>query len=130
MFADSAKVSSDLRGRQNEIHAAGGDGRLRHPAICSRVRVLRERDAAGRLDGFNAQCAVGARTREDDADRSAPLYLREGPKERVNWPRRPVAFASLDSEMTVHQRHGGPWRDDVCPIALDAVPIARLHDRD
>jgi hypothetical protein len=40
-------------------------------------RILRDRDAALGLDEAQAEGAVGAGARKDDADRALPLVLRQ-----------------------------------------------------
>ena len=55
-------------GRQDEIHATGGHGGLRHGGELCRSRVLRKRHAARGFDSFHTRRAVRPRTGEYHAD--------------------------------------------------------------
>ena len=73
---DADDLVGDLARGQDEIHAAGGDGAVRHTVVLGR-RVLGERDAALGLDRFQPHRAVRGGAGQDHADGLMPLFLRQ-----------------------------------------------------
>ena len=82
MLTDAGELTRDFLRRQDDVDAAAAHGALRHPRVLRRFFVLREGDAAGRLDVFDPQRAVRAGAGQDDADRGGlPIFgerLEEG----------------------------------------------------
>lgn len=70
--------------RQLVVYHAGGYGAPRHAIIFGGGGVLGHDHAALALDCPNAQGAVAAGARKDDADGPLMLVLGEGPEEEVN----------------------------------------------
>jgi len=60
---DPVQGRSDFREWQDKLNTAGGDGRTRHGAKLSFVRVLRESPASGLLDCPNAVGTVASASR-------------------------------------------------------------------
>ena len=98
--------------RQHKIHRAGQRRAARHPLVRGRL-VLRERDAAGRLDLVQPQRAVAARPRQDDRDRLVPLRLRQRLEEHVDRmmlaapraPRQQLERSALHHHVAVGRDH-------------------------
>src|SRR3954468_12033260 len=84
MSGNIAELSRDLLRSKHIIHCAGGDRVMRHPAKTSGGFILRERDAAFRLDGTYTDAAVRSVSRENDADGTAALHSGKRPEEDVD----------------------------------------------
>ena len=84
MTAEPGELPRDPGGRQHEVHAARGDGAVRHPVVRGRVRILGEGDTAFGLDRLQSQGPVRSGPGQDDADGLRPLRLRQGVQEGVD----------------------------------------------
>src|SRR5487761_1517007 len=73
------------RQREHEIDGAGCDGIARHPVELSLFRVLSDSQAAHLLDRSCPCAAIGAGSREDDADDTLPELLGERLQQDVVW---------------------------------------------
>ena len=85
--ADAGDLPGDPVRGQHEVHAAGGDGAVRHALVLGRV-VLGEGDAALGLDLFQPEGAVGGGAGQDHADGPVPLVLRQRAEELIDRPVR------------------------------------------
>jgi hypothetical protein len=65
------------RQRKDKIDRAGQDRASRHAVEGSLVRILRDNEAALFLDGFQAEAAISACSREDHADGAFSILLRQ-----------------------------------------------------
>src|SRR3989449_8965459 len=89
MPRDLAELAGDLRGRQPEVDCPRRHGAAGHPVVGGRV-VLRERDAAGRLDLIHPQRAVAAGARQNDGDGFVFLVLRQRLEKQVDRMMPPI----------------------------------------
>ena len=67
----------NARQRKGKVDRAGQDRASRHAVEGGLFRVLRDDEAALFLDGFQAEAAIGARSRKDHADRALSILLRQ-----------------------------------------------------
>ena len=116
--------------RQNEIHAPGGRGGLRHGGELRGGRFLGKRHATRGFDGFHARRAVRARAGQDYPDGPASALVGHGPQEPVDghvrsrrlrtWghPKRAVCDSQIDV-----------CRYDVYVVGFHRHAIGRLTDR-
>ena len=63
--------------RKHQVHGTGLDGTPRHAAIGGLVGVLGDHQPALLLDGLQPKAAVGAGSRQDDADGACAVFLRQ-----------------------------------------------------
>ena len=84
MLTDPRQFTGDLIRGQDQIDAAAPGRALRHTRVLGGRLVLGERDAAGGLDFLHPQRAVGARPREDHADRGGLLVPGQRLEEQVD----------------------------------------------
>jgi hypothetical protein len=126
----SLKYGVDFLRRQHLIGVPGLDQALRHSREPGIFRILRDADAAGRLDGLTTRGAVGAGTREDDGDRFFPLLRRERPEEVVDRPAMPALLHRFaEMQLAFGQGQRVPGRDDVDAIDLDRDAIGDFLHR-
>ena len=100
------------------------------PGCCADCFVLRERDAAGGLDLADAQRAVRARARQNDADRGRPLDRRERAQEMIDRVMRaPIVGTRRHGEHTVGDRDAGVGLNDVDVVRRDLGAVGGIDDR-
>ena len=80
----------NVRQRQDEIDGPRHDRAPGHAVVACFAGILGDHQAAHFLDGLETQAAVGARSREDHADRALPIFLRQGPQQEVERQTRAV----------------------------------------
>ena len=127
VLADLHQLARDLLGGQHEVHATGLDGAPRHAVELGRFAVLREGEAAGRLDGAQALGSVGAAAGQHDADRPDVRLRRQRLEELVHGvvqARRPW----LQAQDAVHELDLSAGRHDVDVVFLPARAVPRLLD--
>jgi len=130
MPANPRQPRRDTLGRQDEIHAAGGRGRLRHRVEFGGGPILRECHPARGLDGFQAGRAVRSRAGEDHADGLASTLFGQRPEEPVDGqvqPRRLVAGGQF--QFAVRNGQIGFRRDDVYVVGFHRQAVGRHADR-
>jgi hypothetical protein len=76
MPGDAREFLRDARGREDEVDTPGGRGASRHRVVLGRI-ILRERDTALGLDGFQTHGAVGRRAGQNHPDRPLALVFRQ-----------------------------------------------------
>ncbi len=125
--------ASELTGktprRQDEVDAPGRDRALRHAAVLGR-RVLRERDSALALDGFDALGSVEAAAAEHDTSGKMIAIDCEGLEEPIDGevkaalldPRHELQDPSIDEQPRVRRHH-------VDVVGLDASSVGRAEHR-
>ena len=102
MRGDLGKLDRDLGRRQHHVDHAGRDGCTRHSVELRRLRFLRERDPAGRLDLANTGRAVRCCSGQNDADGAALSVFRQRGEEGVDRRvLRPVAGPWLQIEVAI-----------------------------
>ena len=89
MPRDLAELAGDLGGRQPEVDRPRHHGAAGHPFVGGRF-VLRERDAAGRLDLIHPHRAVAAGARQNDGDGFVFLVLRQRFEKQVDRMMPPI----------------------------------------
>ena len=104
------EIVDDLAGqflhRRNHIGQPGVDGASGHAVEFGRGRGLHEDHSPFFLDGPQAQRAVGAHPREDDADAAVLLVIRQRAEKEIN---RQTHAARRDGS----SRCRTPWRMDI-----------------
>jgi hypothetical protein len=125
---DARDLAGDRVRGQHEVDAPGGDGAPGHARVLGRV-ILRERDAAGRLDGFESERAIGRAAREDYADRAVSLILGERLEEDVDRPLLPVGLAGQEPELALSDGHVQTRWNHVDMVRLDEWLVPDLRDR-
>ncbi len=121
----------DLRGGQHEIDGARGDRALRHAVIVGFADVLRDNEAAVRLDRLEPNGAVGAGPRQDHADRTRAPFARQRIQKEIERQAHAVTLSRSrqpQRRLVVH-RQIGAGRNDIDALALDRHAVGRLHDR-
>nr|WP_310496833.1 hypothetical protein [Sandarakinorhabdus sp.] len=127
-----ALVRDDPRGhipyRQHVVDQAGVRRAFRHSGHGVAVKFgLREREAAVFLDSGQAERAIAASARKDDANRALALIFGQRLEKGVD---RPAAIARRrgmdDPETTAADGHGGIGRDDEHAVRLDRHAVCRL----
>ncbi len=116
--------------RRDDVHTPRRDGRLGHRVELRRVGLLRQRQAALRFDGQQAQRAVRTHARQHHADRPIALRTRERREQHVD--RQPqaarlhrngdVQHAQRDAEFAVR-------RDHIDDVGLHAHRLGGLAHR-
>ena len=92
--------------------------------------ILRERQAAGRLDLADAQRAVRAGARQDHADRVRPLHRGQRPQEVIDRiVRAPIIGPRRDREHAVGDRDAGVRLDDVDVVGRDLGAVDGIDHR-
>ncbi|MGC4120345.1 MAG: hypothetical protein QM765_38340 [Myxococcales bacterium] len=116
-----------LLDRGHHVGQVGVDGAAGHSVELGRGERLHEGGAGLLLDGAQAQRAVGAHAREDDADGPLLLVFSQGAQEEVDGqvepPRRDLR---QQVQGAVEHRHVLVGRDDVDVIALDPLAVGGL----
>jgi hypothetical protein len=131
--AEPADVGNQLRAhlprRQHEVHAARGDGVLRHAVELRRLGQLGQHQPALCLHGEDAERAVAARAREDDADRQLLLRFSECAEEEVDGEAEPAVYRRFQQlQVAVEQGEVAPGRDDVHAVDADLHVLLRFED--
>ena len=129
MAADSDQFLGDALGRQNEIHATGGGGGLRHGGESGGRHILRERDATGGLDGGDAGRAVRPGPRQDDSDPAASTLVGYRTQEAVDGHvgSRRFRAGSQDQRPAGH-RQIDACRDDVNMVRFQSHAVGGFAD--
>ena len=120
-------VSAQVADRTHGIHDAGFDGRLRHPAVERGIGRLRHGDAARALDRAQAERAVAARARKDDADRLFARGIGERAHEVIDRHTQAARFGRrLGKQPVIHDREVAVRAEDVDVPRFDRHVFARL----
>ena len=80
----------DLRHRQYEIDGAGRDRALRHSVIGGLFRILGDDEPAFFANRFEPDAAIGAGSRQDDADRALAARVSQRIQEEIKGQARTV----------------------------------------
>ena len=127
--ADPYKFSGNALRRQNEIHAVGGHGGLRHAGELRAGRLLSKRHATRGFDGLNARRAIRASAGKDYPDRPASTLVSQGPQEAINGhvsSRRLRTRGQLERPGCDDKIDVG--RHDVYMVGFHSHAIGRLTD--
>ena len=98
------------------------------PSKVGLVGILSDGKSALLLDGLQAEAAVGAGSRQDDANRPLPVFLRQRAQQEVEWQSGTVArFRSGQVQRATADGEIASRRNDVEMFALEPHAIAGLH---
>lgn len=118
----------DARRRQNIVGHPGFHGAVRHAIVLGGFEVLHKGDAAGILNGGEAQSPIAGRSRQDDTDGVAGLVVGQRAEEGVN--RQMVSSSRLapgEMQHALDYRHVAiGWQNvdrvDLHPHAIRGLP--------
>ncbi|HWJ06406.1 MAG TPA: hypothetical protein VNS57_11570, partial [Steroidobacteraceae bacterium] len=114
---------------QHEVDHAGRDRAARHAVVFGGVRGLRDAQAAFALDRSQAERAVAARARHDDADRALVLRAGERKEEVVDRETRLALFVvRRQVQRAVDDLEVVPRRDHVRAVGLELHAVLGLED--
>jgi hypothetical protein len=124
------ELGADPFRRQHQIDHAGGDSGARHAVVLGGVRLLRQGNAAGRLDVADAERAVRSGPGKNHADRARAGRFGKGREERVNWRvLRPVVGTWLEVQPRARDPHLHVRRDHVDAVRLHLQVVGHLDHR-
>ena len=116
---DLAELAGNFRGGEPEVDRARHHRAAGHALVRGRF-VLRERDAARRLDLVHPQRAVAAGARENDGDRLVLLVVRQRFEKQVDRMMAPVDLVARDQfERSLRDDHVRVRRNHIHAIRLD-----------
>lgn len=110
---------------KRRVDAACHNRAPRHAVIFRRFRVLRQRDAAGLLDGFQPEGAIGGCPREHYTDGFRTLIFRQRAEEIIDRHVRRRGVARLHVQSPMADGDAAVRRDDVDMIRLYFRAVGR-----
>jgi len=116
--------------RQDPVDVSGGDGSAGHAIIFRLIGILRHDTAAGLAQCGQAQTAVGARARQDHAQRLRPVAIGQRMQQGVErQPRAARGLRGRKVQGARPDREVAPRRDDIDMPGGKRTPVLRLeHD--
>ena len=129
--AQAHQLARQLVHRHHQVDRAGGNGACGHVAVGGHVAhlALRQGQAAALLDHLQAQRAVAAGARQDDADRLLAKGLAQRIKKRVDGTEKAVIVRRrhLHAQPTAADRHDGVGQRDIHAIGFEQGAVHRLQ---
>ena len=128
------EIGDDLAGqllrRGDDVGQPGVDGAAGHAVELGRGRRLHEDHPGLFLDGPEAQRAVGAHAREDDADAPLLPVVGQGAEEEIDRQAQAPGRRRVEQvQHPVQDGHVLVGRDHVDVVRLDLHPVLDLDDR-
>ena len=122
-----SELLRQLPGRERQVDQSGGEGARGHALILGVVGGVHHRDAAGLLDGAEAETAVAPGAGQHNAHRVGPLIRGQRPEEAIH--RGPIVppAAVLHPQVAVLNGEVLAGRDHVHRAAGHRRPVLRPH---
>lgn len=128
MFASHGQLPPNGCRTQYKIDHAGSHRAERHTVECGAF-ILGKGDAAGGLDGFEADGAVRGRAGENDANRAALLVLGERGQKVIDGQMATAFFRTRSQhDHALENGHLGIGRDHINMVRLDFRVLSSLLD--
>ena len=129
MPGDPGQLACDRCGRQHEVHTAGQDSAPRHSVVLGGV-ILREGDAALRLDLLQAECAVVRCARQNHPDGLVTLVLRQGLQKLIDRVMDAAHFQPRPQlDHALRNDHAAVGWNHIHTIGAHCGFVAHLADR-
>jgi len=131
LVSETAEFKGDLRRRQHQVNVVGGNGAAGHPGIAGAFRGLHNGDSALRLNGLEAEGAVGVRPGKDHADRIVLIVTGKRAEKRIDDPVRHSVFIRqlFHVEHALPQDHTLVGLHHVELVGHGALPVDQRSDR-
>jgi hypothetical protein len=115
--------------RQDEVHDTRPDRALRHSGVRGALCLLRHRHPGVSLDRLQPERPVGPRPRQDHADRTLALVVRQGAEEIVDGQRHvAIRVAVHHVEHALEHGHGPAGHRQIHVVRRQPHAVGRLDD--